>query len=70
MQETILCPQCGELVHYSMHFGAYICRNCPWEDRSPGQRRSARQAALSRFLAGDKMKRSDLKALLRTCEAG
>ena len=70
MKDTILYPQCGELVHYNNHFGSYECPECDWSDRSPARRRSARQAILGKFLAGDKMKRSDLKALLRTCEAG
>jgi len=69
MKDTILCPQCGKLANYNSYFGAYFCSECKWEDRSPARRRSARQALLGKFLAGDKMKRSDLKALLRTCEA-
>jgi ribosomal protein L37AE/L43A len=69
MKATILCPACGELANYNSHFGAYFCTKCKWVDRSPGERRVARQALLGKFLDGEKMTRGDLKALLRTCEA-
>ena len=65
METTILCPECRNLAYYNSHFGAYLCSNCKWEDKSPARRRTEAQYLLHKVLVGEKISHSNLKMLLR-----
>lgn len=34
-----VCPQCGRVLSFNSHFGAFICDRCNWEDNSVGRTR-------------------------------